>query len=212
MSQHVNVTTQGLSLEMKRKLKGHIEEIKLGLANLYRNIDRENDCLLCEFESLNSAFREAHTMAATYYLRTYLLPFTDNHLAITLAVQHLSERRHGALMVVERNDRIDDIVHSGIPVGATLTHSLLESIFYPGGPLHDGAVLIKSNLIVSASNVLPVSTTFAGESKLGTRHRAAIGLSEHSDALVLVVSEETGNASFALGGKLYPFSAQQFAP
>ena len=85
-----------------------------------------------------------------------------------------------------------------------MSPSLLESIFYPGNPLHDGAVLVRENQIVSAANVLPLTKTVISGKKLGTRHRAAIGLSEQSDALVLVVSEETGKISFAFGGKLYP--------
>ncbi|MFP3670953.1 diadenylate cyclase, partial [Priestia sp. SIMBA_032] len=80
---------------------------------------------------------------------------------------------------------------------------LLESIFYPGNPLHDGAVLVKNNHIVSAANILPLTKSTEVDPELGTRHRAAIGLSEKSDALILVVSEETGRTSFALNGILY---------
>jgi uncharacterized protein (TIGR00159 family) len=123
---------------------------------------------------------------------------------LTIAIRHLSERRHGALIVVQRNDPLDRLIQAGVPIGASLSHSLLESLFYPGSPLHDGAVLVRANRIVSAGNVLPLSGVDAGGRKLGTRHRAAIGLTEQSDALVLVVSEETGKTSFAFKGKLYP--------
>ena len=87
-----------------------------------------------------------------------------------------------------------------------MTNSLLESIFYPGNPLHDGAVLIKGDKIYSAANVLPLSNVVLGGKKLGTRHRAALGLSEKSDALVLVVSEESGIISFAIDGSLFSIS------
>ncbi|MCG6199310.1 DNA integrity scanning protein DisA nucleotide-binding domain protein, partial [Anoxybacillus sp. LAT_38] len=103
-----------------------------------------------------------------------------------------------------RNDPLDRLIQAGVPIGASLSYSLLESLFYPGSPLHDGAVLVRANRIVSAGNVLPLSRVDAGGRKLGTRHRAAIGLTEQSDALVLVVSEETGKTSFAFKGKLYP--------
>jgi diadenylate cyclase len=108
--------------------------------------------------------------------------------------------------VIEREDSLETLIRPGIPMGAELTHSLLESIFYPGNPLHDGAVLVRLNKIVSAANVLPLSDIYTGDKKLGTRHRAALGLSERSDALVLVVSEETGRVSFAKGGKMYPIT------
>lgn len=108
--------------------------------------------------------------------------------------------------MVERKNQLDSFIRTGIPIGATLTHSLLESIFYPGNPLHDGAVLVRTNQIMSATNVLPLSKRVLGEKKLGTRHRAALGLTEISDALVLVVSEETGRVSFAVDGKLYPIT------
>ena len=83
---------------------------------------------------------------------------------------------------------------------------MLKTIFFPGNPLHDGAVLIRGNQIVSAANVLPLTTKVISERKLGTRHRAALGLTELSDALVLVVSEETGKVSFAINGNLYPIN------
>ncbi|MFB5189554.1 sporulation-specific diadenylate cyclase CdaS [Alicyclobacillus fastidiosus] len=205
----VTQTTYALPASIKDKLKLEIEQIRREINLLFNDLDRNDHCILCEFEKIHEVLRGLHATAATSYLQTYLAPYTDNYQAISIAVQHLSERRHGALIVVQREESLDKLIHSGIPIGATLSSSLLESIFFPGGPLHDGAVLVRDNEIISASNVLPVSNIAVGESKLGTRHRAAIGLSQHSDALILIVSEETGATSFAFGGKLFPFSATQ---
>jgi diadenylate cyclase len=146
------------------------------------------------------------SIGASFYLQCYLSAFEINYVDLSITIQHLSERHHGGLIVIQRNDPIESYIHSGIEVGAKLTPPLLESIFYPGNPLHDGAVLVVSDQIVSAANVLPVSNTTVVGKKLGTRHRAAIGLTELTDALVLVVSEETGQSSFAYKGKLHPIN------
>jgi diadenylate cyclase len=120
------------------------------------------------------------------------------------SIAHLSERKHGALIVVQRQDTLSSLLSHGTMIQAKFSGSLLESIFYPGSPLHDGAVLIQDDKIVSAAHVLPLSNKeVEDDQKLGTRHRAALGLSELSDAIVIVVSEETGRASFALNGRLY---------
>lgn len=210
MSESLQIETPTLSQQMKDTLKNNISKVKLEIDHLLKTIDSHNGCILGEFEQIHIVLGEIHSTAATYYLKTYLSPYTNNYLVLSIAMQHLSERHHGALIVVQREDPVETLIHSGIMVGATLSHSLLESIFYPGGPLHDGAVLVESDRIISASNILPLSKTYTGGSKLGTRHRAALGLSELSDALVLVVSEETGRSSFAFGGKLYPFTVEQF--
>ena len=149
------------------------------------------------------------SVAASFYLNCYLSAFTDKFEDLSVCVQRLSHRNHGALIVVERGDPLDPFIQKGTDVGAILTPALLEAIFYPGNPLHDGAVLIRANQIVSAANVLPLTTAVISGKKLGTRHRAALGLTEQSDALVLVVSEETGRVSFALNGKLYPINTTQ---
>lgn len=164
-------------------------------------------CILGKLEEIKERFDELETVAASFYLKCYLSPFTDKFLDLTSCLKHLSNRRHGALIVIERKDQLDSLIRPGIPIGATLTYSLLESIFYPGNPLHDGAVMVRTNQILSAANVLPLSKRVLGEKKLGTRHRAALGLTEISDALVLIVSEETGGVSFAVDGKLYPITA-----
>jgi uncharacterized protein (TIGR00159 family) len=169
-------------------------------------LNDENHCLLSDFDEIREMFKHMESMAASFYLQCYLSSFTTSYLDLSIAIKHLSQSRHGALIVIKRDDSLDGVIHSGISLEASLTSSLLESIFYPGNPLHDGAVLIISDRIVSAANVLPVSNATVLGKKIGTRHRAAIGVTEQTDALVLVVSEETGNASFAYKGILHPLN------
>lgn len=117
------------------------------------------------------------------------------------AVHMLSKQKIGALIVLKRHDGLREYIDNGIEVDATVSAEILSSIFFPKSPLHDGAVIIRGDKIVSASSVLPVSQVNLG-GNLGTRHKAALGVTEDSDALVLVVSEETGNISLAIGGKI----------
>ncbi|NQX63619.1 sporulation-specific diadenylate cyclase CdaS [Paenibacillus qinlingensis] len=191
---------------MKEQLKQHINEISDVLQQSLHKIDDESHCILSELEAIQDRFRKAESIAASFYLQCYLSAFSIQYLELSIAVNHLSQRRHGALIVIQRNDAIEAHLHNGISVGAKVSYSLLESIFYPGNPLHDGAVFISYDHIVSAANVLPLSATIASNKKLGTRHRAAIGITERTDALALVVSEETGQSSFAYMGKLYPIN------
>ncbi|WP_274362345.1 sporulation-specific diadenylate cyclase CdaS [Paenibacillus thermotolerans] len=191
-----------LKEELKEKLKSLGEEVD-HIANV---LDREETCLLNDFEQLKRKCGEVESLASTFYLKCYLSSFTEKYAEIAASVRNLSERRHGALLAVQRSEPLDPFVTPGIPVNASLTHSLLESIFVPGSPLHDGAVLIQQNIITSATNVLPLSQRVTGQKKLGTRHRAALGLTERCDALVIVVSEETGQASFSIHGNMYPFT------
>lgn len=120
------------------------------------------------------------------------------------AVESLSEKQTGALVVLEGNDDLGDIIETGVPVGSRVTSELLQTLFFDGTPLHDGAVVIRADRVVAAGCVLPVSNRhlYTENRRLGTRHRAAVGLTEISDALVLVVSEETGAVSVARDGRL----------
>lgn len=170
--------------------------------------DTENNCILCHLEEIKDRFRTIETMAGTFYLNCYLQNYTDKSMDLSICVERLSSRHHGALIVIERNDPLDFLIQKGTFMGANLTPTLLETIFYPGNPLHDGAVLIRGNQIVSAANILPLTKSEIVGRKVGTRHRAALGISEQSDALALVVSEETGRVSFALDGQLYPIRTE----
>lgn len=194
---------------MKENIENGIKHLIHLLESNLKVLSNESYCVLGSLEDVKNELNSLESTAASYYLDCYLSSFTDTHNILSSTVQHLSKLKHGALIVVERGDSIESIIQKGTAIGATVTPKLLGSIFYPGNPLHDGAVLIRGNAVVSASNVLPLTNKVFGEKKLGTRHRAAIGISEQSDALALVVSEETGKISFALNGNLYPISTTQ---
>jgi uncharacterized protein (TIGR00159 family) len=121
---------------------------------------------------------------------------------IVRAAGQLARQRYGALMIIERESGLQDYAESGVPIDAKLTRQLLINIFYPNSPLHDGAVLTRGDRIVAASVVLPLTDNISASSQLGTRHRAAIGVTEDSDALAVVVSEETGQIAVAHSGRL----------
>lgn len=119
---------------------------------------------------------------------------------ITRAVENLAANRTGALVVIERETGLDDVAATGTALNAKLTAELLLTIFQTGTALHDGAVLIRGTTLVSAGCILPLSQNDGLPRTVGTRHRAALGLSETTDAIVVVVSEETGNISLAHEG------------
>lgn len=121
---------------------------------------------------------------------------------IVRAVQRMSGHRTGALIVVQNQEPLGDIAESGTTLYAKVSSELLENIFTPNTPLHDGAVIIKEDTIIAAGCFLPLTVNPYLAQEVGTRHRAAIGMSEKTDALVIVVSEETGVLSCAQGGKL----------
>ena len=121
---------------------------------------------------------------------------------VVIAATELSKTKTGALIVLERDIKIQDIVNTGIPMNAEVSPQLLVNIFEPKTPLHDGAVVISGNKIAAAACVLPLADDKDISKELGTRHRAAIGISKESDSLVVVVSEETGKISVAKDGTL----------
>ena len=121
------------------------------------------------------------------------------------SILHLAKRRVGALIVFERRSGLGDIAATGIPLNAEISGALIENIFEPNTPLHDGAVVVRGTTVVAASCLLPLSDDTKVARELGTRHRAALGVSSASDCVVIVVSEETGAISVAHEGKLIRF-------
>lgn len=121
---------------------------------------------------------------------------------IVRAGVQMSRQRFGALVVIERDTGLQDFADRGVPIDGDLTRQLLITIFFPNSPLHDAAVLVRGDRVVAASVVLPLTDNISATGQLGTRHRAAIGITEESDALAVVVSEETGQMSVAHNGRL----------
>ena len=121
---------------------------------------------------------------------------------VVIAAYELAQKRTGALIVIERDIQIKDIIATGIPMDAEVSPQLLVNIFVPNTPLHDGAVVISNNKIAAAACMLPLASDQDIAKELGTRHRAGIGISKESDALAIIVSEETGKVSVAKDGTL----------
>ncbi|MFD1900334.1 diadenylate cyclase CdaA [Enterococcus termitis] len=130
-------------------------------------------------------------------------------LAFDKAIQYMSKRKIGALITVERNTGLDEYIETGIDLDADISGELLINIFIPNTPLHDGAVIVKQGKIAVASAYLPLSESNLIPKEFGTRHRAAVGISEVSDAVTIIVSEETGDVSLTLNNDLIPRLTQE---
>lgn len=121
---------------------------------------------------------------------------------IVIAVEELAKTKTGALIVIERDIKIDDVISTGIELNSEISPQLLVNIFVPNTPLHDGAVVIANNKILAAACILPLANNRDISRDLGTRHRAAVGISKESDAIAVIVSEESGKVSIAKDGTL----------
>lgn len=130
-------------------------------------------------------------------------------LAFDKAIQYMSKRKIGALITIEKNTGLDEYIETGIDLDADISGELLINIFIPNTPLHDGAVIIKQGKIAVASAYLPLSESNLIPKEFGTRHRAAVGISEVSDAVTIIVSEETGDVSLTLNNELIPGLTQE---
>jgi diadenylate cyclase len=134
--------------------------------------------------------------------RSALSSETDAYDDIVLAANLFSQNQTGALIVIEREIGLRTYIESGVPLGAVLSYDLLATIFRPSAPLHDGAVIIRKDRIAAAACFLPLSMNPVLSTQLGTRHRAGIGVTEETDAIAVIVSEETGAISLAVGGNI----------
>ena len=145
----------------------------------------------------------AHFGRAPFFRYFERATSTDETLEeLVTAATTLSARKIGAIIVVERQIGLRNYIEGGIPLDATVTYDLMATIFQPGSPLHDGAAIVQSDRVAAAACFLPLSVNPRVSRELGTRHRAAIGLTEENDAVAIVVSEETGIISLAIGGDL----------
>jgi diadenylate cyclase len=145
----------------------------------------------------------AHFGQAPFFRYFYRQEAADETIEeIVVAATMLSAQKVGAIVAVEREIGLRNYIESGIPLDATLTYDLLVTIFHPGSALHDGAVIIQENRVAAAACFLPLTVNPRVSRELGTRHRAAIGLTEEGDAVAVIVSEETGDISVAIDGRI----------
>lgn len=130
----------------------------------------------------------------------------ENHLntrAIAEGCRSMAKTKTGAIMIITQIDNLAFFCESGIEMNAVISAPMIESIFYKNSPLHDGAVIIRNNRIISARSILPVSNSDELPTRLGMRHRAAVGITEESDSVAIIVSEETGEIAYAKDGELF---------
>ena len=156
-------------------------------------------------------FQSEVRQALIRFANRFRVPFTRRHRGqfgesiydeIVLAATTLASTKTGALIVIERDVGLKAIADAGVKLDAQLSYDLIVSIFNPNSPLHDGAIIVRGDRIVSASCFLPLSLNPTLSKEFGTRHRAAVGISEYSDSVVIVVSEETGLMSFVRSGRV----------
>lgn len=148
-------------------------------------------------------------------LKKNISPNTRDSLEISISdvvksIFALADKKIGALIVIERNTGLKDVVETGISIDSKISYELLMNIFIPNTPLHDGAVIIRNDRIVAASCFLPLSDNKNISMELGTRHRAGIGMSEKSDSIVLIASEESGGVSIAENGVLHRHLSEEY--
>ena len=127
----------------------------------------------------------------------------ENVMPVVMACISMAQQKVGALIVIEQKVALDDVIRTGEPINSDISQRLIEAIFFKNAPLHDGAMVIRGGRIVAAQCILPVSHDLNIPRKLGLRHRSAMGVSEMSDAIAIIVSEETGSISVAQNGKFF---------
>jgi len=191
-----------LRIEINKKLTEIDKQVNQNIATLSHNDIRIIDIV----QKLSRELLELETTASTYLLNNLLSKYTKYSSDLSLAIHKLSRKRHGALIVIEANDPVAPFLNGGIPINAVITSQLLESIFQPDSLLQEGAVLIQSDLLVSASNTLPLTEQIFWDRAADIRELSAMGLSEKCDVLVILITD-SGTTHFSLEGNLFPFSA-----
>jgi len=191
--------------------KDELEDLRRRLTSLKQSISGLDQCshlsnLLQKIYGIREGLNKLEQSLLQTHLKGCISPTIKVPEVVAFAVSTLSRERRGGTIVIEQEDNLDDYFQGGTTIDAVVSATILENIFYPGSPLHDGAVLIRDARIIKAGCLLPLAPHPYGFEALGlgTRHAASVGLSKVSDALVIVVSEEKGWISLALRGQLYP--------
>jgi len=195
----------------EEEVKQKLEDLKCQVTELHSDLLCLKQCsrlsnLLQELYEIREGLNQFEQGLLYTHLKCCISPQIKVPGEVVLAVSNLSARRHGAIIVIEQEKKVDALLQGGVIIDAVMGAAILENIFFPGSPLHDGAVLIRDDHIVKANCILPLAPHTSELDALGlrTRHRAALGLSQATDALIIVISEEKGWISIALGGQFYP--------
>lgn len=198
-------------LQEERQIMEQVEALKARILRIQADVPclKESvalSSLLQKLYEIREGLNQLEKVLLQTHLKCAISPGIQVPGPVILALSRLSEKRHGAIIVMAHEDHLDDLLQGGVDIDAPISVLLLENLFYPGSPLHDGAVVIKDARIQKAGVLLPMAPHSNEIDRLGlaTRHRAALGLSRTSDALVIVVSEEKGWISITLKDHLYP--------
>lgn len=191
---------------LKMKLKTKLTTIAEVLEHVVATFEQNDIQLLKDVDEITKTFAELESAASTYFLNCILSEYTAYSKEIAHALQAMSSKKHGALVVIQGSQPIDPFISKGIPLYAQISSPLLQSIFHPESSMHKGATLIQSDMIISVSNMLPLSEQIFWDRIYDARELSALGLSERTDALILLVYDN-GLKSFCLNGHLYPFSS-----
>lgn len=207
----MNGLTNKEILSEEEAIKEKLEELKSRITQLHEDIPCLKQCsrlsdLLQKVYEIREGLNHLEQGLLRTHLKCCISPNIKVPGEVVLAVSKLSAKRHGAIIVIEQENNLDEYIKGGAIIDANISAPILENIFYPGSPLHDGAVIIRDANIRKARVLLPLAphTSKLDALGLGSRHRASLGLSQVSDALIIVVSEEKGWISMALRGQLYP--------
>lgn len=189
--------TQALHMEMLSGILGYL--LSGGVIALIIVFQQEIRKFLLMIGTTNFSTKKGF-LNQLKFLKTEIHTETDVETILTACV-NLSKTKTGALLVIEKTNNLDFLINTGDKMNALVNEAIIESIFYKNSPLHDGATVIRDNYIVATRVILPVSNSAKIPSRFGLRHRAAIGVSEKTDAICLLVSEETGEISYIKDGE-----------
>ncbi|NVK09168.1 MAG: TIGR00159 family protein [Tenacibaculum sp.] len=189
--------TQALHMEMLSGILGYL--LSGGVIALIIVFQQEIRKFLLMIGTTNFSTKKSF-LNQLKFLKTEIHSETDVGTILT-ACANLSKTKTGALLVIEKTNNLDFLINTGDKMNALVNEAIIESIFYKNSPLHDGATVIRDNYIVATRVILPVSNSAKIPSRFGLRHRAAIGVSEKTDAICLLVSEETGEISYIKDGE-----------
>ena len=197
--------TQALKMEMLSSILGYL--LSGGVIALMIVFQQEIRKFLLMIGTTNFSNKRSF-LKQLKFLQSEISPEIDTE-SILKACTNLSKTKTGALIVIERTNSLDFLINTGDTINALINNVILESIFFKNSPLHDGATIIRDNYIVATRVVLPISDSSKIPSRFGLRHRAALGISEKTDAVCILVSEETGEISYIKDGEFVLYTTPE---